>query len=28
MAERALPFFKLLWMSGPFVWTKDAEEVF
>jgi hypothetical protein len=28
MAERALPFFKLLRKSGPFVWTKDAEEAF
>jgi hypothetical protein len=28
LAERALPFFKLLWKSGPFVWTKDAEEAF
>jgi hypothetical protein len=28
LAERALPFFKLLRKSGPFVWTKDAEEAF
>jgi hypothetical protein len=28
LAERALPFFKLLWKSGPFVWTEDAEEAF
>jgi hypothetical protein len=28
LAERALPFFKLLWKSGPFVWTEKAEEVF
>jgi hypothetical protein len=26
LAEWALPFFKLLWKSEPFVWTKDAEE--
>jgi hypothetical protein len=28
LAERALPFFKLLRKSGPFVWTDDAEEAF
>jgi hypothetical protein len=28
LAERALPFFKLLCKSGPFVWTDEAEEVF
>jgi hypothetical protein len=28
LAERALPFFKLLQTSGPFVWTEDAEEAF
>jgi hypothetical protein len=28
LAERALPFFKLLRKSGPFVWTNDAEEAF
>jgi hypothetical protein len=28
MAERALPFFKLLRKSRPFVWTEDAEEAF
>jgi hypothetical protein len=28
LAERALPFFKLLRKSGPFVWTEDAEEAF
>jgi hypothetical protein len=28
LAELALPFFKLLWKSGPFVWTNDAEEAF
>jgi hypothetical protein len=28
LAERALSFFKLLWKSGPFVWTNDVEEVF
>jgi hypothetical protein len=28
LAEWALPFFKLLLKSGPFVWTKDAEEAF
>jgi hypothetical protein len=28
LAERALPFFKLLRKSGPFVWTDDAEEPF
>jgi hypothetical protein len=27
-AERALPFFKLLWKSGPFTWTKEAEQAF
>jgi hypothetical protein len=26
LAERALPFIKLLWKSGPFVWIEDAEE--
>jgi hypothetical protein len=28
MAERALPFFKLLWKSGPFIRTNEAEEAF
>jgi hypothetical protein len=28
LAEWALPFFKLLWKSRPFVWTENAEEVF
>jgi hypothetical protein len=28
LAERALPFFELLWKFGPFVWTEEAEEAF
>jgi hypothetical protein len=28
LAERALPFFKLLQMFGHFVWTNNAEEAF
>jgi hypothetical protein len=28
LAERALLFFKLLWKSGPFIWSNDAEEAF
>jgi hypothetical protein len=28
LVERALPFFKLLRKSGPFIWTKEAEEAF
>jgi hypothetical protein len=28
LTERALPFFKLLRKSGPFVWTDEAEKVF
>jgi hypothetical protein len=28
LAERALPFFKLLQKSRPFVWTYKADEVF
>jgi hypothetical protein len=28
LAEWALPFFKLLRKSEPFVWTNDAEEAF
>jgi hypothetical protein len=28
LAERALPFFKLLRMSGPFTWTEEAEQAF
>jgi hypothetical protein len=28
LAERVLPFFKLLWKSGPFSWTKEAEQAF
>jgi hypothetical protein len=28
LAERALPFFKLLRKSGPFSWTKEAERAF
>jgi ribonuclease HI len=28
LAKRALPFFKLLWKSGPFSWTEEAEQAF
>jgi hypothetical protein len=28
LAQRALPFFKLLRKSGPFAWTKEAEQAF
>jgi hypothetical protein len=28
LAERALPFFKLLRKSGPFIWIDEAEEAF
>ena len=28
LGERALPFFKLLRKSGPFVWSQEAEEAF
>jgi hypothetical protein len=28
LAERALPFFKLLRQSGPFSWTEEAEQAF
>jgi hypothetical protein len=28
LAKQALPFFKLLCKSGPFIWTDEAEEVF
>jgi hypothetical protein len=28
LTEQALPFFRLLRKSGPFVWTEDAIEVF
>jgi hypothetical protein len=28
LAERVLPFFKLLHKSGPFVWTEEVEEAF
>jgi hypothetical protein len=28
LVEWALPFFKLLQKFGPFVWTKEADEVF
>jgi hypothetical protein len=28
LAEQALSFFKLLWKSGPFVWTEEVEEAF
>jgi hypothetical protein len=28
LAERDLSFFNLLWKSGPFVWTNDAEKTF
>jgi hypothetical protein len=28
LAERALPFFKLFRKSGPFSWTKEAEQAF
>ena len=28
LAERALPFFKLLRKFGPFSWTEEAEQAF
>jgi len=28
LAERVLPFFKLLRKSGPFTWTEEAEQAF
>jgi hypothetical protein len=28
LAERALPFFNLLWRSRPFIWIEEAEEAF
>jgi hypothetical protein len=28
LAERALPFFKLMRGSGPFAWTEEAEQAF
>jgi hypothetical protein len=28
LAERVLPFFKLLWKYGPFSWTKEEEQAF
>jgi ribonuclease HI len=28
LAERALPFFKLLQKSGPFAWSEEAEQAF
>jgi hypothetical protein len=28
LAERVLPFFKLLRKSGPFSWTEEAEQAF
>jgi ribonuclease HI len=28
LAERALPFFKLLWKSGPFSWNEEVEQAF
>jgi hypothetical protein len=28
LTERALPFFKLLWKSGPFSWIEEAEQAF
>jgi hypothetical protein len=28
LAERALPFFKLMRESGPFAWTEEAEQAF
>jgi hypothetical protein len=28
LTERALPFFKLLCKSGPFIWTDEVEEAF
>jgi hypothetical protein len=28
LAERTLPFFKLLCKSGPFIWTDEVEEAF
>jgi hypothetical protein len=28
LAERALPFFKLMQKSGPFSWTEEAERAF
>jgi hypothetical protein len=28
LAERALPFFRLMRGPGPFVWTEEAEQAF
>jgi hypothetical protein len=28
LAERVLPFFKLLWKSDPFSWTEEVEQAF
>jgi hypothetical protein len=28
LAKRALPFFKLLWKSGPFIWIEEVDEAF
>ena len=28
LAQRALPFFKLLRKTGPFIWTPEAEQAF
>jgi hypothetical protein len=28
LAERALPFFKLMRGSGPFTWIEEAEQAF
>jgi hypothetical protein len=28
LAERVLPFFKLLWKFGPFYWTEEAKQAF
>jgi hypothetical protein len=28
LAERVLPFFKLLWKYDPFSWTKEEEQAF
>jgi hypothetical protein len=28
LAERVLPFFKLLWKSEPFSWNEEAEQAF
>jgi hypothetical protein len=28
LAERALPFFKIMWGSGPIAWSEEAEQAF